>query len=88
LYCGGCATRLTAEHSQRAAYALVTGLLSMHGLFLLAPVALVLGGAELAAIRAGEAPIGGRLIARAGLVLGVCGLAIPISALLIWAASR
>lgn len=87
LYCRGCATRLTAEHSRRATYALVTGLLAMHGVFPLAPVALVLGGSELAAIRAGEAPLGGRLIARAGLVLGACGLAIPVSVLLLWFAA-
>ena len=59
----------------------------MHGVFPLAPVALVLGGSELAAIRAGEAPLGGRLIARAGLVLGACGLAIPVSVLLLWFAA-
>jgi hypothetical protein len=88
LYCDACAQRLVGEHSKRSVHALVLGLLGMHGLFFLAPVALVLSGLELGAIRSGEAPLGGRGLARAGLVLGTCGIAIPVSALLLWWVTR
>ncbi len=88
LYCAGCAERLTTTHSRRAVYALVLGLLGVHGLFVLAPVALVLGGLELGAIREGDAPVGGTGLARAGLWLGAAGVAMPISALLVWLAVR
>lgn len=76
-------TQLTRGHGPRAAHALVLGLLGVHGLFLLSPVALVLGALELGAIRAGESPVGGRGAARAGLVLGLCGIAMPLSILLV-----
>jgi hypothetical protein len=87
LYCADCAARLTAEHSRRATYAFVLGLASIHGLFPLAPVALVISGMELTAIQAGEAPLGGQILARAGLIFALCALAIPIGALLLlWGA--
>lgn len=88
LYCQPCSERLTGEHSKRSVHALVLGLLGVHGLFFLAPIALVLSGLELGAIRAGEAPLGGRGLARAGLALGTFGIAIPISILLVWWAAR
>jgi hypothetical protein len=86
LYCADCATRLTAEHSPRSTHAFVLSLLSIHGLFPLAPVALVLASLELAAIRAGQAPLGGRILAYAGLIFASSALAMPITALLVWAA--
>lgn len=88
LFCEGCAERVTNEHSKRAVHAFVLGLLGVHGLFLLAPVALTLSSLELSAIRSGEAPLGGAGLARAGLALGACGIAIPISVLLVWIATR
>jgi hypothetical protein len=88
LHCAGCAERSAMEHSRRAAQALVLGLCSVHGLFLLAPLSLSLSLRELSAIRAGEAPEGGRDLARAGLWLGALGLAMPLSAALVWIALR
>jgi hypothetical protein len=88
LYCEGCAQRFTHGHSKRAVHALVLGLLGVHGLFVLAPVALTLASLELSAIRSGEAPLGGTGLARAGLALGACGIAIPISVLLVWLGTR
>ena len=72
---------LTSGHGPRAARALVLGLLGVHGLFFLSPIAAVLGAIELSAIRDGQSPVGGRGAARAALVLGLCGIAIPISVL-------
>jgi hypothetical protein len=83
LYCEGCAARLATGHSPRSTHALVLGVLSVHGLFFLAPVAAVLGALELGAIRQGEAPLGGTWLARAGLVLGLCGVAMPVSLLFV-----
>ena len=88
LYCSGCAERITVAHSRRAVYAFVFGLCGVHGLLPLAPAALVLAGLELGAIRDGEAPEGGRGIARAALWLGLCGLLMPLSAALVWIAAR
>jgi hypothetical protein len=84
LHCGTCAERVTREHSRRALRAFVFGLCGVHGLFPLAPVALALAAAELSAIRAGEAPVGGSGFARAGLVLGIAGVLMPVSAALVW----
>lgn len=72
---------LTSGHGPRAARALVLGLVGVHGLFFVSPIAVVLAAIELAAIRDGRSPLGGRGAARAGLVLGLCGIAIPISVL-------
>jgi hypothetical protein len=88
LYCAVCAQRLTTQHGERAVYALVLGMLGVTGLFFLAPAAIVLGGMELTAIRSGEAPLGGRGLARAGLWLGVCGLAMVTSGGLLWLTTR
>lgn len=79
LFCAKCATRLTEGHAPRAARALVLGLLGVHGLFFLAPVAAVLGALELRAIGAGESPLGGRGAALAAFWLGLCGIAMPLS---------
>jgi hypothetical protein len=85
LCCSPCAARITREHSRRSELAFVFALLSVHGLFPLAPVALALALAELAAIRAGHAPVGGRTLARAGLAFSLCSLAMAISGVLaIW----
>lgn len=88
LYCTACAERLTTEHSSRAATAFVLGLLGVVGLFFLAPAALVLASMELTAIRGGEAPLGGRGLARAGLLLGGCGIAMVASGALLWLGLR
>jgi hypothetical protein len=84
LNCVRCAERVGREHSPRAIRAFVFGLCAVHGLFPLAPVALVLALAELSAIAAGEAPVGGSGFARAGLALGAAGLAMPIGGALVW----
>lgn len=84
LYCENCGERMQTEHSPRAVHALVLGLASVHGLFVLGPAALLLAWLELAAIRAGDAPLGGTGLARAGLILGGCAIAIPISAVCLW----
>ena len=87
LCCSPCAERLTREHSRRSSLTFLFALLSVHGVFPLAPVALVMAAAELAAIRAGHAPVGGRGLARAGVALALCSLAMAISgALVIWSA--
>lgn len=88
LYCRGCGERVAHDHSRRAVYALVFGLLGASGLFPLAPVALVLASLELQAIRRGEAPVGGRGLSRAGLVFGACGLAMVASAVVVFLALR
>ena len=88
LHCQGCAERVSREHSRRAATAFVLGLLGVHGLFLLAPAAFALASLELQAIAAGAAPVGGRGLARTALALGACGVCIPLSAALIWFATR
>jgi hypothetical protein len=88
LYCSACAERLTHEHSARAVHALVLGLLGVVGLFFLAPAALVLASMELTAIRSGQAPLGGRGLAAAGLILGLCGVAMVASAALLFLALR
>jgi hypothetical protein len=88
LYCEGCAERVASEHGKRAVHAFLLGLLGVHGLFVLSPVALTLALLELSAIRSGDAPLGGAGLARAGLALGACGIAIPISVLLAWVATR
>ena len=88
LFCEGCADRTRVEHSPRAARCLLLGLLSVHGLFVLAPVALALSLLELEAIKAGQAPLGGAVLARAGVWLGASGIALPVSALLLWTALR
>lgn len=82
-FCEACAERLTTGHGPRAARALVLGLLGVHGLFFLAPVAAVLAAIELTAIRDGQSPVGGRGPARAGLALGLCGIAMPVSVLVV-----
>jgi hypothetical protein len=84
LYCRGCAERLITQHGPRAVHALVLGMLGVTGLFFLAPAALVLAGMELTAIRSGESPLGGRGMARAGLALGVCGVAMAASGAWLW----
>lgn len=83
LYCEACADRTTRGHGSRAARAFVLGVLGVHGLFFLGPIAAVLGALELAAIRAGRSPVGGRGIARAALALGLCGIAMPVSILVV-----
>jgi hypothetical protein len=88
LYCAACAERLTTQHSERAVYAFLLGLLGVTGLVFLAPAALVLATMELSAIAGGEAPIGGRGLARAGLTLGVCGIVMAASGAWIWLATR
>jgi hypothetical protein len=88
LYCIACAQRSTSEHSRRSLHALLLGLVGVHGVFVLAPVALTLATLELGAIRAGEAPVGGAGFARAGVLLGSLGIAMPVSALLAWLAMR
>jgi len=88
LQCSSCAERGATEHSRRAAQALVLGVCAVHGLFLLAPLALSLALRELSAIGRGEAPAGGRDLARVGLWLGSLGLAIPLSIALVWVALR
>lgn len=88
LFCEGCAERTRIEHSPRAVRGFVLGLLGVHGLFVLAPVALVLSLLELAAIKSGHAPLGGNAFARAGVWLGVSGIALPLSALVLWAVLR
>src|SRR5262245_34415577 len=52
LHCPRCAERVLREHSPRAVRAFVLGLCGVHGLFVLAPIALALAVAELGAIRA------------------------------------
>lgn len=88
LYCSACADRITTEHGSRAVTAFVLGLLGVIGLFFLAPAALVLASMELTAIRAGESPLGGRGLARAGLLLGACGSAMLASGALLWLGMR
>ena len=88
LHCARCAERVLREHSPRAVRAFVFGLCGVHGLFVFAPVALALAISELSAIAAGEAPVGGTGFARAGLVLGVMGIVMPISGGLIWLVTR
>ena len=83
LSCEVCAERLTRGHGARAARALVLGLLGVHGLFFLSPVAAVLGAIELRAIRDGDSPVGGRGPARAALALGICGVLMPVSILIV-----
>jgi hypothetical protein len=68
--------------------AFVLGLCGVHGLFLLAPVALALAAAELSAIAAGEAPAGGKNFARAALVMGIAGVLMPASIALAWLLTR
>ena len=88
LFCGKCAERLIEGHAPRASRALVLGLLSVHGLFFLAPVAAVLGAQELRAIGAGESPLGGRGLALAALWLGVAGIAMALSIAAVFLAMR
>jgi hypothetical protein len=88
LYCMACAERITSEHSPRAVHAFVLGLLGVVGLFFLAPAAVVLASMELTAIRGGEAPLGGRGLARAGLLFGAIGVAMVASGALLWLAMR
>ena len=78
----------TREHSARASAALVLGLLGACGLFVVAPAALTLALLELQAIADGAAPIGGRGLARAGVVLGAAGVLMPLSAALVWFLAR
>lgn len=86
LFCERCARRLATEHSRRSVYALVFGLLGAAGLFFLAPVAIVVSSVELHAIRDGEAPLGGRGLARAGLASGVGAMAMAASLATLWVA--
>lgn len=88
LHCVRCADRVVREHSPRSIRAFVIGLCAVHGLFVVAPVALVMALAELSAIDAGEAPVGGKWYARAAMVLGIAGLVIPISGVLMWLLTR
>ncbi|MDH5670856.1 MAG: hypothetical protein OEZ06_01845 [Myxococcales bacterium] len=77
LHCPGCASRVRDEHSPRSSRVLVFGLMSAHGIFVLAPFAVVMGLLELQAIAAGDAPLGGLWLTRAGVWLGLCGVAMP-----------
>jgi hypothetical protein len=88
LSCARCAERVVREHSPRSIRAFVLGLCGVHGLFFLAPVALVLALTELSAISAGAAPVGGIGFARGGLVLGAIGLLMPIGFGLVWWLTR
>jgi hypothetical protein len=88
LCCGACAGRLREEHSGRSVLAAVLGMLGVLGLLFLSPVALVVASAELRAIRAGQAPLGGLGLARAGLIFGGCGLAMAASAVAVWLATH
>jgi hypothetical protein len=88
LHCVECATRVTREHSARASAALVLGLIGACGVFVVAPAALLLAVLELQAIAGGAAPIGGRGLARAGVVLGAAGVLMPLSAALVWWLAR
>jgi len=88
LNCVRCAERVVREHSPRAIRAFVFGLCGVHGLFVFAPVALVLALSELSAIAAGEAPVGGIGFARAGLLLGAVGALMPVAFGLVWWLTR
>lgn len=87
--CGRCAERTLDEHSPRSVYALVLGLLAVvPPLHILAPIGLVLSLLELFAIRDRAAPLGGRGLARVGLIGSVLGIAMPMSAVLAYLATR
>jgi hypothetical protein len=84
LYCPPCGERVKQEHGPRAVRSLWMGLLSMHGVVVLAPFAIVFGVLELGDIRDGRAPVGGLWLARVGLYAGILGLVIPLSFVLAW----
>jgi len=94
-YCETCFPMVkpsTAPHSTRAVTGLIMGVLAVSGCVPLGIVAVVLGHAELAAIDAGEAPIGGRNLAKGAVITGWLGVGLTVLTVIavvgFWVAAR
>lgn len=70
VFCPGCHDRVD-KHSPRATASLVMAILALNGCVFLGIPAIILGYQEMQAIDRGEAPAGGRNIAKGGFILGI-----------------
>lgn len=70
VFCPNCHDRVE-KHTPRATTALVMAILSLNGCLFLGIPAMILGYQEMKAVDAGEAPAGGRNIAKGAFILGI-----------------
>lgn len=68
--------------SNRPVIILVLGILGVVCCGILAPVAWVMGSSELKAIRAGQAPVAGEGLSKAGMILGIIGTVLLVLSIL------